>query len=85
VEDDENENNATDEIPEAGSKRGMGDDGRTASGTLRVTLYSVENYYYLLIVIKNTHYALRAARPWVADTPGGGWPPAWPCAQGISL
>jgi hypothetical protein len=73
VEDDENENNATDEIPEAGSKRGM---GVRPSGTLRVTLYNVENYYYSLIVTKDTHYALRVARPWVADTPGGGWPPA---------
>jgi hypothetical protein len=35
-----------------------------ATGTFRVTLYNVRNYYYYLIVTKkNTHYARRAASP----------------------
>jgi hypothetical protein len=35
----------------------------------------VKNYYYLLIVTKNSKYVPRMGNPWAADRPAGGWPP----------
>jgi hypothetical protein len=44
------------------------------SGTFHITLYGL--YAHRAFVTKNTNYALRAGRPWAADRPAGGWPPA---------
>jgi hypothetical protein len=44
---------------------------------LFVSLFTVEGWPLIgHCVTKNTNYALRAARPWAADRPAGGWPPA---------